>query len=125
MILPPSKVLVLDDSEIVRELVRRVLEPLGVVVILVDSPFGFSNALNRERPDLALVDISMPALRGDKLVEIAVRNRRPNGCRFILFSDRSESELRTLAAGCGADGYLQKTSDAPALRKAVQRLLGA
>jgi hypothetical protein len=45
--------------------------------------------------------------------------------RLIRMHARLSGELRTLAAGCGADGYLQKTSDAPALRKAVQRLLRA
>lgn len=49
------------------------LEEAGYVVITVESPFGLSSALTREQPDVVLVDVTMPGLSGDKLVEITLR----------------------------------------------------
>ena len=51
-----------------RELIR-LLESLGYEVVTRTSPFEFNRTLGREKPDLALIDVAMPALRGDKLVD--------------------------------------------------------
>ena len=65
-----AKVLIVDDSPIIRELAQHVLQEDGYEVIGLDSPTGFSRALVQEKPDIVLMDVSMPALSGDKLVEI-------------------------------------------------------
>ena len=104
-----KKVLILDDSPLVRELVDITLSEHGYDVVGLSSPFEFSAALRRERPDLVLMDVTMPALAGDKVVEFA-RQYSPGGCPIVLFSDRSDAELAMLASKCGADGYIRKTS---------------
>jgi DNA-binding NarL/FixJ family response regulator len=117
--------LLVDDSEIVRELVKATLEAAGYEVQTHGSPFGFSSSLMRQNPDLVLLDVNMPALSGDKLAEIAVKNRLAGGpgCPLLLFSDRPPHELARLAARCGANGYIHKTNDSEALIQAVNRYL--
>jgi CheY-like chemotaxis protein len=116
------KILIVDDSEIVREMVKMMLEDGGYDVVTVDSPFGFNSALRREQPDLVLVDVSMPALKGDKLVEIALRNELHH-CPIVLFSDRPESDLQKLTRASGAAGYICKTDDAQLLLTSVAKFL--
>jgi DNA-binding NtrC family response regulator len=116
-----AKILVLDDSELIRELVRDVLERNGYEVVTSDSPFGFTNTLKSERPDLALVDVMMPGLSGDKLAEIAIR--RGAACPIVLFSDRPPDLLASLATAIGAAGFIAKTADMDALALAVSRFL--
>ena len=134
-----SKILVVDDSEIALELTRIALEEGGHQVVTTDSPFGFSALLREENPDLALVDVSMPCLRGDKLVEIAHRHVSsvPVGefadsppssrrrCPIVLYSNRPLRELRQLAARCGAAGFIQKSGDSEELLREVSRFLEA
>jgi DNA-binding NarL/FixJ family response regulator len=118
----PMKVLLLDDSEIVREVVRDALERSGYVVVTLDHALGFNHALREVQPDLALVDVAMPALHGDKLVEIA-RDRQTHSCPIVLFSDRSERELSQLARRCGAAGYIQKSDDTDRLIRSIERFV--
>jgi CheY-like chemotaxis protein len=117
-------VVVVDDSEIVLEQVKYVLEGHGITVVTVNSPFGLSGALLRELPDLALVDITMPGLQGDKLVEIVMRHHdRSRQCPIVLYSDRPTEQLQTLAKSCGAAGFIRKTGDEAQLVRSVRRFL--
>ena len=116
------KVLVVDDSEIIRHFVRLVLEDAGYEVIGLDSPTGFSRTMMLEKPDLVLMDVSMPALSGDRLVDIAQRSGLPL-CPIVLYSDRSEAELGRLVAECGTAGYIRKSQDPVLLPLKVRRFL--
>lgn len=102
------KVVILDDSAIVRELMSAGLAPVWHA-ITIETPIGFRNLLKRERPRVALVDVNMPALRGDKLVELAQRGGPL--CPILLFSDLPEHELALMAQACNAAGYIRKTGD--------------
>jgi chemotaxis family two-component system response regulator PixG len=116
------KILVVDDSEIVCDSVTMMLEPRGYNVISLTSLFAFTQTLSAERPDLVLVDVSMPALNGDKLIEIS-RKHSEHRYTMVLFSNRGASELSSLAAQCGAAGYIQKTGDAERLARQVELFL--
>ncbi len=111
-----GKIILVDDSQVILDLVRDTLEHEGYECIAVTNPFGFSNLLRREQPSLALVDVTMPALLGTQLVEVAQRAGGHN-CHIVLFSDRPEPELAQLAAKCGPAGYIRKDGD---MRKLVQ-----
>jgi DNA-binding NtrC family response regulator len=117
------KILVVDDSDLCRELTRMMLEEYGYEVITLDTGFGLSNALGREKPDLVLLDVSMPALSGTALVEVT-KSHKLHRCPMVLFSDRPVAELSMLAQKCGAAGFITKTSSASALVQSVRRFLG-
>jgi len=118
------RILVVDDSEICRELVKLLLQSRGFEVITLDSPFGFGAAVSREQPDLVLVDASMPALHGGKLVEVALQ-KGICSCPIVFHSDRPARELQSLVLSTGASGYIQKTSDADELAAKVEEFLNA
>lgn len=115
------KILILDDSELIRDLVKETLEERGYSVIAISSPIGFSNLLRKEKPDLALVDVMMPGLKGDKLAEIAIERGAP--CPIVLFSDRPAAELAKAAKASGVAGYICKTADMDALVRSVAQYL--
>lgn len=115
------KLLIVDDSPIIREFVQTILEE-EYEVIGLDSPTGFSRILVQEKPDVVLMDVSMPALSGDKLVEIALRSGL-HRCPIVLFSDRSDAELARLVEECGAAGYIRKSQDPTSLSLKLRRFL--
>lgn len=117
------KILVVDDSATCRAYAREALEPAGYEVIVAESPLGLNLILRHEQPALVLIDVTMPVLQGPKLVEI-IRRHRLHECALVLYSDRPEPELKELARGCGASGFICKTNDPAALRDAVARFLG-
>jgi two-component system, OmpR family, response regulator len=113
-----AKILIVDDSTVVREAVAVMLEERGYDVVAIDSVFSFAQSLNREKPDLVLVDVNMPAMNGDKLVQIAQKhNDAP--CPIVLFSDRDPRELERLAKQCGAAGFIPKTGNADLLAHSI------
>jgi DNA-binding response OmpR family regulator len=116
-----AKILIVDDSEMIRELVKETLEASGFEVVTLATAFGFGNLLRREAPDLALVDVQMPGLSGAKLAEIAVS--RGATCPVVLFSDRPEAELSKLAKESNVSGYIRKTGNMQALVSAVARFI--
>ena len=122
-----QKILVVDDSDIALELAKLRLEEAGFEVETLNTPFGFSATLWAQKPDLVLLDVSMPALHGDRLLQIAHRSQggstSKRRCPIVLYSDRPEEELSKLAKSCGADGYVQKSSNFKLVIDAIRRLL--
>ncbi|WP_170319924.1 response regulator [Polyangium spumosum] len=116
------RILVVDDSEICRELVKLLLQSRGFEVVTLDSPFGFGAAVAREQPDLVLVDVNMPALPGGKLVEVAIQKGILT-CPIVFHSDRPARELQSLVLSTGASGFIPKTNDADELASRVEEYL--
>ncbi|MBI5478738.1 MAG: response regulator [Deltaproteobacteria bacterium] len=120
---PRRRILILDDSDICREMAQMELEEHGYDVTGLDGPGGFADALRQSEPDLALVDVSMPGLDGRQLVEIA-RGAEPHRCVIVLFSDRSEGELQGLVRSWGAAGFIRKSGKEGELVRQVEQFLG-
>jgi len=112
------KILILDDSEICRDVVKVVLEQRGFEVVGIDSPFGFGAALNEERPDLVLLDAQMPGLSGDKLVQIVLRHGF-HRCPIVFYSELAGEHLERIVKSSGASGYIAKTSDGETLARQI------
>ena len=112
-----ARVLVVDDDLDQLDLLRRTLSP-HFDVRTHDSALGVTNLVRQGEPDLVLMDVNFPALKGDQVVVLA-RRHAPRGTKFILYSAADEARLRSLALSSGADGYLCKTVQGAEL---VQRL---
>ena len=114
------RVLIVDDSEICCETAKLMLEEEGLEVFTLSTPIGFSANLQNLRPDIALVDVAMPAMRGNQLVDIANRRGAAAVCPVILFSDRKRPELDLLAKSCGATGVICKSDDWHGIAREIQ-----
>lgn len=119
------KVVILDDSEICRATAKLMLEEQGFVVIPLSSPLKFGVTLRSEQPDIALLDVGMPALQGNQTVSLANRYGLAKLCPLVLFSDRPAAELATLVKQCGADGYISKSSDWTTIGESLLRFIRA
>lgn len=106
-----GKIMVIDDSEIVITAVRMILEDAGYEVVALSSPFGTSPRIMREKPDLVLLDLMMPGLTGDKIVEVVRSTPALARTLIVLHSDRPVEELDAAARRCGANGYIVKTCE--------------
>ncbi len=116
------KVLVLDDSETILEVTQEVLEEGGYAVVTVSSSALLPSIWNHEKPDLALIDVSMPVMDGNSVVEL-MRRSSLHRCPLVLHSDQPEAKLKELVRACGATGYLRKTSDGASLLRQVAAFL--
>lgn len=117
-----ARILLLDDSPLVLNATREALEPAGHQLTCVSEPAEFFTALEKQKPDLALVDVSMPTLEGDAVVWIA-RAHQLHGCRIVLYSAKTEAELTALVKSSGADGFICKTGDDAKLLEEIAAVL--
>lgn len=100
------KVLLVDDSALVRAVVAHALSGGEFEVACLEDPKGLAAEVLRFAPDLLLVDASYPGVTDDLLVELVSPHART--LPVVLFSDRSELELRALAERIGARGFVPK-----------------
>ena len=118
-----KKILVVEDDEVERELVRMTLERDGYRVFTAeDGDRGFEAAM-AERPDLIVTDVSMPEADGVQLVR-RVRAAPEVAATPILVTTGFGTGSASYMLVQGADAYEPKPLDPDALRESVRRLLG-
>ena len=103
-----APVLVIDDSEIARDEVSRVLRAAGFHVVALRSPIGATQAIVRQKARVVVVDVFMPTLRGDRLLTLLRKNQRLGHLGIILMSGHAERELDPLQLELQADAVVAK-----------------
>ncbi len=119
---PRRTILITDDDPVQRDLLREVLTPLGF--ILLSAPDGPSClALAQHcRPDLFLLDISMPGMDGWKVAE-TLRSTGHHQARILMVSASALEAHGAPLAQPFHDGYLMKPIDIPRLLELIRQLL--
>lgn len=100
------KVLLVDDSALVRSVIAHTLGAAGFAITVIDHPKALADAVSKDAPDLLLVDASYPGLGDDAFVGFVAPVAAAH--RVVLFSDRSDAECAALSARIGARGYVPK-----------------
>jgi DNA-binding NarL/FixJ family response regulator len=118
-----SKIVVIDDSEIVLEVTRSALEGAGYEVVTHDRPAGCVALILHEKPDLVLMDVNMPGLGGDTIVTVLGKAAPTSETIVLLHSSLSAEVLRGKVTTAGAHGFIQKSGDLFGLVREVARWL--
>jgi len=102
------RVLVIDDSDEFRQLIKDILEPSRFDVLALGSPVKALELFSREKEsfDLVLLDYYMPHLDGAATFEW-LRKLNPK-IKVIICSGADELRLRQLAAQHALNGYIRK-----------------
>lgn len=104
-----ARVLVIDDSPMMVQLITQALEGVGLAADSASDLAELDKQLDAHTYDLVLVDVNMPEMYGDDVVEF-LKVQRQIKAKLYLYSDISEEELTAKAAAVGADGYITKSS---------------
>lgn len=121
-----KRVIIIDDSELVRAMASDILRDAGCEVIATDSGIEANQYIYASRrPDLILIDVMMPLLNGDRKVRLLKERESSRHIPVVLMSTKSLEELAELASTSGAEGFLQKPFTENALLGQVGRFLSA
>ena len=113
-----ERILVIEDEEVLRETIQWMLEEEGWIVETATNGREALRLVERSRPSLVILDISLPLVSGDSVaVEV---QRRYNGSIPILVIT-ADGRAETKARRVGAFDYLSKPFDLDALIAAVQQ----
>jgi DNA-binding NarL/FixJ family response regulator len=119
---PRARVVIADDHLLVAQACKRLLEPEFEVVGIVSNGRELMHAVEKLRPNVAILDIGMPHLNG---LDAGAQLRRKNtAVKLIYLTMNTSPSVATEAFRRGASGYLLKQSSAEELPLAVRRVLG-
>jgi DNA-binding NarL/FixJ family response regulator len=116
------KVLIADDHSIVRAGLRRIIEESGDMEVIGEASDGKSALLEiqKEQPDVAVIDISMPGLDGLE-VTAQIRAGYPK-LPVIILTMHEEEQYVIRAIEAGAMGYITKRSAPEQLVNAIRKV---
>lgn len=114
------EILVVDDQHEITELVAEVLSEEGYLVRTAHDGLAALDEIRRRRPDLLLLDVTMPLMTGDQLLR---RLRHGDGVDLpviLMTADRTPERFGAL----GADWLLRKPFDLGCLLQLVASCTG-
>jgi two-component system, cell cycle response regulator DivK len=119
-----SKILLVEDNEMNRDMLSRRLERKGYsVVIAVDGQQGVDMTYS-ETPDLILMDMSLPIIDGWEATRRLKADEKTKTIPVIALTAHAMSGDREKALEAGADEYDTKPVELPRLLAKIEALLG-
>lgn len=101
-------VLVLDDNPLVLKLARALLEREGSTVLTASSWIEFNHVLAANTPDIILLDVNLPSIKGNRLSEVLKSQSNKKEIPIVLISDLPEKSLEEMFPSSGAEAWLRK-----------------
>ncbi|MCU1614726.1 MAG: cseB, partial [Frankiales bacterium] len=115
-----QSVLVVEDTDEIRELVTTVLTRAGMDVRSVGSGAEALEEVRRQTPDLVVLDLGLPDADG---TEVCRQIRAETECYVLMLTARAEEVDLLIGLAVGADGYMAKPFSPRELVARVQAML--
>lgn len=120
---PVIRIVLAEDQKLIRAGIRALLKEVGGVCVVAETGDGREalRLIREERPDIALLDISMPGLNG---LDVAARvSKEFPATRIIILSVHTAEEYVSNALNAGVTGYLLKEADPVELGLAIRSVM--
>lgn len=119
------KVLAIDDSRTIRDLLRQTIEAADFTYHCAEDGVLGVAKFAEVQPDVVITDINMPNMNGFGVID-ALRNR-PDPVRvpILVLTTESSADLKARARDAGATGWIVKPFDDTALINVLRRVTGS
>ena len=119
-----AKIMIIDDEELVIRVVKRFLATDGYSnFVTLSNPRDAFSVIQKEKPDVVLLDIMMPHVTGLDLLKMRQYSPEFHHIPFIILSATSESQVKRDALRLGATDFLAKPVDSSDLTVRVRNSL--
>ena len=116
------KILAIDDSRTMRNLLRATLCPAGFDVDIAEDGEDGLKRFDETDPDVVITDINMPRLDGFGFIEAARQRKRDRVVPILVLSTESGDHMKARARESGASGWIVKPFDEDKLLWAIERV---
>ena len=106
------RILVVDDDETNRLIVRLLMELRGYGVIEAESGAEAAQVLAKEEVDAVLMDIQMPDLDGYDSTVLIRQNPQLQDVPVLALTSHTSDDIRRRCVDCGMNGFMRKPFDA-------------
>lgn len=119
---PKKRILLVDDDREIVESMRIALESAGYEILVARDGNQGLVMIERDDPDLLILDMMMPRRSGFLVLE-KVRRTRPVPLRVIMITANEGNRHKAYAEMLGVDDYIRKPFAMDRLLESVDRLL--
>jgi DNA-binding response OmpR family regulator len=119
-----KRILVVDDEQDIVKMVGLRLKANGYEVLSAHDGHQGLEMAQKEKPDLIILDVMMPKMDGYKVCGLLKKDSRFAKTPVIMFTAKAQDKDKDLGREVGANAYLTKPFDPPALIAKVKELLG-
>lgn len=114
------KILLVEDDEVIRQQVKKILEQWGYEVVLVEDFMEVLSIFVKEEPHLVLMDIGLPLFNGYHWCQ---EIRKVSKVPIMFLSSRDQAMDIVMAINMGGDDFVTKPFDQNVLLAKIQGLL--
>jgi twitching motility two-component system response regulator PilH len=118
-----STVLIVDDSQTVRQMLSELLEKGGLTVVEATNGVEAKTKIQTKKPDLVITDLVMPEMNGYELCRWIKSNPAAQGVPVLICSTKDQELDRYWGMKQGADAYITKPFQPGEMMKTVKQLL--
>src|SRR5436853_7024461 len=106
-----SRLLIVDDNEMNRDMLARRLSRKGYEILVVDSARQLTQRIKEDQVDLVLLDIEMPEISGLEALKTLRETYSPIELPIIMVTAKNQSDDVVKALDLGANDYVTKPID--------------
>tara|TARA_B100000745_G_scaffold23971_1_gene15926 strand:- start:322 stop:684 length:363 start_codon:yes stop_codon:yes gene_type:complete len=117
------KILLVDDEPDVIDVIKNRLEQNEFEVIIANDGEEALHKLKSDKPDLVVLDVSMPVISGYEVCARIKHNRDYSHIPVLMLTARIKYTDRKVAQKCGADSYIPKPYSSELLIDEVNKFL--
>lgn len=116
------RILAVDDSLTMREMLRQTLTEAGFQVVLAEDGIDALERLSGAEPDLILTDLNMPKMDGFGLIDAVRKGAVFARVPILVLTTESAATLKDRARAAGATGWITKPFDEQSLVSTIRRV---
>lgn len=121
-----KRLLIVDDSKLMRDMVAACLRPLGAVTFeFAGTGLEAIERLALAAFDLVVLDLNMPDVGGVEVIEFVRSQDRLRTLPILIVTTRGDEDSRTRVLAAGASGFLAKPFAPQQILEEVRKLLAS
>lgn len=117
-----KKILAVDDSKTMRDMVSFTLKGAGYDVLVADDGVNALSAVSNDTVDLIITDVNMPNMNGIELVQKLRSDPRFRATPILILTTESDDGLKQQGRAAGATGWIVKPFVPEKLLKVVGKV---
>lgn len=119
-----KKILIVEDNVEIANLIRDLFVKVGYSVVTCQDGYQGIEFTHREKPDLILLDLMMPAGGGFYVLEKIKLSTLTRNIPVVVLTASRETEDKKKAIALGVDAFIEKPYDAQKLISTVKGFVG-